>query len=268
MRSWVGKGGPGCLFSIRHIIQTCCSHPRSKILPMLLDCFFVFLFLCLELQVSILCLLLAWTFASHKIYKCELITLDHAMAVARVLIQCERCEGSRGYRLVLAQPLRLVHAKERRNIKYYACAHPASVEGFSAWINSGPSDARVTKHPYACCRWIEFFTKPAVDETSVDETIRSHNIPLRCNVSFIGQTARCLNNLILKHKRAVKSNASNSEIAKVVDEYSNFEPEWGSTELLRREKESSRRVLREIMHMLSSGNLETVSVKLPCLLTR
>lgn len=41
-----------------------------------------------------------------------------------------------------------------------------------------------------------------------------HEIPVKCGDSYVGQTARCLNDRICEHKRAVKNKSESSELAK------------------------------------------------------
>lgn len=81
-----------------------------------------------------------------------------------------------------------------------------------------------------------------------------YDIPLRCGLSYVGQTGRCLNDRLLEHKRAVKDNAQNSEIAKHVVDCNHCQPEWGDTQVLHKEKENGRRVVRETLCILERGN--------------
>lgn len=81
-----------------------------------------------------------------------------------------------------------------------------------------------------------------------------YEIPLECGFKYVGQTSRCLNDRLTEHKRNVKNNAPNSEIAKHLQECNNCEAKWSETEVLHRERNDVKRVVRETIRIKASGN--------------
>ncbi|XP_042144221.1 uncharacterized protein LOC121834568 [Ixodes scapularis] len=90
-----------------------------------------------------------------------------------------------------------------------------------------------------------------------------YEIPLECGFKHVGQTSRCINDRLTEHKRNVKNNATDSEIAKHVQECNNCIPRWSETEIIHREVNDIKRVVKETIRMKSMGNcISQVSVQL------
>ncbi|XP_040067690.1 uncharacterized protein LOC115312851, partial [Ixodes scapularis] len=53
-----------------------------------------------------------------------------------------------------------------------------------------------------------------------------YEVPLACGFKYVGQTSRCLNDRLTEHKRNVKNNAANSELAKHLEECRNCTTDW------------------------------------------
>ncbi|CAN7983728.1 unnamed protein product [Ixodes hexagonus] len=81
-----------------------------------------------------------------------------------------------------------------------------------------------------------------------------YDIPMSCGFSYVGQTKRCVNDRLNEHKRAVKNNAANSEIAKHIQECNNCVAEWDGTLVLSEERNCIKRVLKETIRISLVGN--------------
>ncbi|XP_040070735.1 uncharacterized protein LOC115331401 [Ixodes scapularis] len=81
-----------------------------------------------------------------------------------------------------------------------------------------------------------------------------YEIPLACGFRYVGQTSRCVNDRLTEHKRNVKNGAPNSEIAKHVSECNNCKVFWSETEVIHREENEIKRVLKETVRIKSMGN--------------
>lgn len=71
---------------------------------------------------------------------------------------------------------------------------------------------------------------------------------------YVGQTARCINDRLTEHKRNVRINASNSELARHLQECNACTANWSETEIVHKEREEMRRVVRETVRIKTSGN--------------
>ncbi|XP_040071196.1 uncharacterized protein LOC115320437 [Ixodes scapularis] len=92
-------------------------------------------------------------------------------------------------------------------------------------------------------------------EKSVDcENGVVYEIPLECGFKYVGQTSRCINDRLSEHKRNVKNNAPNSEIAKHVNECNNCTAIWSETEIIHKERNDTKRLVRETVRIKSLGN--------------
>lgn len=81
-----------------------------------------------------------------------------------------------------------------------------------------------------------------------------YEIPLACGFRYVGQTSRCVNDRLTEHKRNVKNGAPNSEIAKHVSECNNCKVFWSETEVIHREENEIKRVVKETVRIKSMGN--------------
>lgn len=81
-----------------------------------------------------------------------------------------------------------------------------------------------------------------------------YEIPLACGFRYVGQTSRCVNDRLTEHKRNVKNGAPNSEIAKHMAECNNCRVFWSETEVIHREENEIKRVVRETVRIKSMGN--------------
>uniref|UniRef100_A0A147BDN4 Putative reverse transcriptase n=1 Tax=Ixodes ricinus TaxID=34613 RepID=A0A147BDN4_IXORI len=91
--------------------------------------------------------------------------------------------------------------------------------------------------------------KPVSCETGV-----VYERPLDCGFKYVGQTSRCINDRLNEHKRNVKNNAQNSEIAKHIHECNNCTALWSETEIIHKERNDVKRVARESVRIKSLGN--------------
>lgn len=73
-----------------------------------------------------------------------------------------------------------------------------------------------------------------------------------CGFKYVGQSGRCLNDRILEHRKVVASNSPSSEIVKHHDECTNGFPDCTETEVLGKERDPFKRVLRETISITSS----------------
>lgn len=86
------------------------------------------------------------------------------------------------------------------------------------------------------------------------ETDVVYEIPLECGFKYVGQTSRCINDRLNEHKRNVMNNAQNSEIAKHIHECNNCTAHWSETEIIHKERNDVKRVVRETVRIKSLGN--------------
>lgn len=81
-----------------------------------------------------------------------------------------------------------------------------------------------------------------------------YEIPMACGFAYVGQTSRCVNDRLTEHKRNVRINATNSEIAKHINECNNCTALWSETEIIHKEVNDSKRLVRETIRIKSIGN--------------
>lgn len=81
-----------------------------------------------------------------------------------------------------------------------------------------------------------------------------YEIPLECGFKYVGQTSRCLNDRLTEHKRNVRNNASNSELARHLQECRGCKAVWSKTEVICKEKDDMKRVVQETVCIKTSGN--------------
>ena len=81
-----------------------------------------------------------------------------------------------------------------------------------------------------------------------------YEIPLECGFKYVGQTSRCINDRLTEHKRNVKNNASNSELARHLLECNNCKANWSETEVVHKERNDMKRVVQETICIKTSGN--------------
>ena len=81
-----------------------------------------------------------------------------------------------------------------------------------------------------------------------------YEIPLECGFKYVGQTARCVNDRLVEHKRNVKINAPNSEIAKHISECNDCTAHWSQTDIIHRERNNTKRLIKETVRIKSIGN--------------
>lgn len=59
-----------------------------------------------------------------------------------------------------------------------------------------------------------------------------YQIPVKCGACYVGQTARCINDRLTEHKRAVKTKAESSESAKHLSSCNKCVVVWQNTMVL------------------------------------
>lgn len=67
-------------------------------------------------------------------------------------------------------------------------------------------------------------------------------IPVKCGACYVGQTARCNNDRLTEHKRAVKNKTESSELAKHLSSCNKYVVVWQNTRVLYKEKDLYKRL--------------------------